>query len=198
MRKIALLLLLLPLAGRTQKLNEVDVQQLGAWLTGSYNNQAQVKKDSSSTLETMKLERIWNNRQDGHWMIVHRAGSVPDSASLHQVWHVYLQDDSTIVLQALNIADPTRFITNASGLKLSDLRARQGCEIYLLKKNRSYSGKGNGRECFVEGAGNRYLSQEITVTKNTISWGETGFDAKDQPVFGNPGRATLFTHQSSK
>jgi hypothetical protein len=183
---------------QAQKFSAADVKQWKAYSTGSFSIDAVAKSDTHFLKSTLVVQPIWPKRKDGAWLFAVKT----DSAAHYQVWHCYLQDDTTLLMQFLDFKDAdkgaalSKDIGQQSKLYIYNLFPRRGCEVYLKKNKKGFEGISAGKECFANVPGVEYLDYKIAFTKNTISWSETGYDKEDKLVMGSPDNVYTFSKQA--
>jgi hypothetical protein len=184
MKPFCLLLFVCPLLVLGQRFSGADIKLLKTYTAGVFTNAAQLKTDSSAGQSVLTLQPIWPKRRDGGWLLVTRT----DTARQYQLWHFYLQDDTTFLLQFLDFKDTAkagqinRNINLQNSLFLYDLITRHGCEIYLTKTKKGYAGSSSGKDCYLETQGTEYAGFTLSFTKNSIEWKQVDFDKKDNPL----------------
>ena len=178
MMRWCLIIIFSPLFGQSQKFTSVDLRQLKLYSTGFFSNDVQAKADTQFIRSGLKVQPIWQKRKDGVWMFTERT----DTGHCYQVWHFYLQDDTTLVMQFLDFKETQKAIQVSSDIKqlsnlyLYNLFTRHGCEVYLKKNKTGYAGSSSGRDCFANVPGIEYIMFNIAITKNTIDWQQAGYD----------------------
>lgn len=183
MMRCLLLLLLLPCCCAAQKISATDMKLLKLYSTGAFT-QKHEGTDTPAVRLTLNIQPIWQKRKDGLWLFADKA----DTAHLYQVWHYYLQDDSTLVLQCFDFKDQQKALQLAkdirqqSGLYIYHLFTSHGCDVYLKKDKTGFSGSTFGKECFSNIPAAEYLQMHIAVTKDGISWQQTSFDKDNKEV----------------
>ena len=193
-----LVIIFFPLFGQAQQYAALDLKQLKLYGTGIFSNEVQAKADTRFMHSELKVQPIWQKRKDGVWMFAERT----DTGHYYQVWHFYLQDDTTLLMQFLDFKDTqkavqlSRDIKQQSTLYLYDLFTRHGCEVYLKRNKTGYAGASFGKDCFLNVAGIEYIVFNIALTKNTINWEETGFSKEDKAVPGKWGGNYSFSRQA--
>jgi len=186
MRRYCLLIMLFPLFVQAQHYTASDIRQLKMYSSGIFSNDVQVKADTQFVPATLHMQPIWQKRKDGAWIFAERT----DTGVCYQVWHFYLQDDTTLVLQFLNFKETqkaielSRNIKKQSNLFIYHLFSRHGCEVYLKKNKTGYEGTSLGKECFVSSGGSEYLDLTVGFTKNSIEWQQVNFDKDDKEIPG--------------
>ena len=193
-----LVIIFFPLFGQAQQYAALDLKQLKLYGTGIFSNEVQAKADTQFMHSELKVQPIWQKRKDGVWMFAERT----DTGHYYQVWHFYLQDDTTLLMQFLDFKDTqkavqlSRDIKQQSTLYLYDLFTRHGCEVYLKRNKTGYAGASFGKDCFLNVAGIEYTVFNIALTKNTINWEETDFSKEDKAVPGKGGGNYSFSRQA--
>ena len=146
-------------------------------------NDVQAKADTHFVKSVLKVQPVWPKRKDGVWLYAEKT----DSSHHYQVWHFYLQDDTTVLLQILDFKankqalQLSENIKQQSNLYLNNLITKQGCGLYLKKNKMSYTATSAGKDCLADKAGIEYLTYSISFTKNTIVWQQNDFNKEDQP-----------------
>ncbi len=178
------LFLLFPAAANAQKFTAADLRQLKLYSTGLFTNDAQVKTDTHRVKSVLKLQQVWSKRKDGIWVFAERT----DTAHVYQLWHFYLQDDTTLLMQFLDFKDSSkaaqlsRNIKQETSLFLYHLITRHGCEVYLKKNKKGYAGSTLGKECFTGIPGTEYLAFNMAFNKSTVDWQQKGFDKQEKEL----------------
>jgi hypothetical protein len=186
MRCCLLMVLLFSLPGWAQKFSAADLRLLNAYSTGIFTNDVQAKADTHFLKASLKVQPIWPKRKDGVWLFVEKT----DTGRYYQVWHFYLQDDTTVLLQFLNFkvnqqaVQLSQDIKQQSKLYMYNLLARHGCELYMKKNKTGYVATSAGKDCLAKGLGIEYTAFNISLTKNTIVWQENSFDKDDRKTEG--------------
>ena len=185
MTRWCLLIGLLPLLGTAQQFTGADMKQLKRYSSGVFTNRVQAAADTHFIQSTLHIQPIWPKRKDGIWLFADRA----DTGHYYQVWHYYLQDDSTLVLQFFDFKDGqkalqlTKDIKQQSNLYLYHLFTSHGCDVYLKKDTTGFTGGTTGKDCFTTGIpGAEYRVLNIAITMNGITWKETTFDKENKEV----------------
>jgi hypothetical protein len=197
MMRLVLLAISMPFYMSAQHYSNADLKLLKIYTTGSFSVESPAKANTHSVNAGLVIQPIWPKRKDGVWMFVQQT----DSLVQYQVWHYYIQDDTTLVLQFLQFKDKekaillSKEIAQQSNLSLFHLLTRHGCEVYLKKNKKVYAGMSTGKDCFAEIKGVEYLHESISVSSNGITKLETGFDKEDRLVYGSSNGAVNFIRQ---
>jgi hypothetical protein len=121
-----------------------------------------------------------------------------DSVDQYQVWHFYIEDDSTLLLQCLSFKEENQAVqlgndfTLQSKLKFYNLLNRHGCELYLKKNKLGYNGYSVGKDCYPEKNGVEYAQYAIDINKSGILLKEAGYSKDDKLLYGNQGAGIKF------
>jgi CpeT protein len=197
MMRLCLLVIVIPFFANAQHFSTADLKLLKRYSTGSFSNEGQAKADTHFVKTGLQIQPIWQKRNDGVWLFVQQT----DSSVQFQVWHYYIQDDTTLILQFLQFKEAgkavqlNKDITQQSKLNLYHLLTRHGCEVYLKKDKKGYTGVSAGKDCFAEIKGVEYLSENISITRNNIVKLEIGFDKEDKQVYGAVNGSYTFIKQ---
>ncbi|MFT3933435.1 MAG: CpcT/CpeT family chromophore lyase [Chitinophagaceae bacterium] len=191
---------LLPMFAAAQKLSDADIRQLKAFSTGVFSNEAQAKADAKFLLTELKVQPIWQKRKDGVWLFAERK----DTAHTYQVWHFYLQDANTLLMQISDFKDTSKAaqlsldIKKETNLVLNNLLVRHGCELYVKKNKTSYEGTSSGKECFANTPGTEYVTLSAVFAKGTLSWQQISYDKEDKELSSTANGNYLFIKQAIK
>jgi CpeT protein len=195
MSKVFLILfafLCLNLTGFGQQINNSDLKKLLKIMAGEFNSEEQSKTDSSFFHIKLRMKPIWKKSKDGYWLYVEQSlASAQDKPYRQRVYHVYIQDDSTIVSKVYEIRNATKYtggwknVELLKPLRIDSLIDRQGCGIFLHKKSDSiFGGSTPGRECLSSLRGATYATSEVVVSKDVIISWDRGWDLNDKQVWG--------------
>lgn len=182
------------LAGFSQskKLTQSDLENLFHTMAGEYSSEAQAKADTDFYHITLRMTPVLKNNKDGYWLYVEQAiASAPEKPYRQRVYHLYLQDDTTIVSKVYELKSPAQYIggwkdeSKLATIHPDSLVDRIGCGIYLHKKDEGiFSGSTPGKECLSTLRGATYATSEVTIYPGKlISW-DRGWDKDDKQVWG--------------
>jgi CpeT/CpcT family (DUF1001) len=197
MARLLCFVLLFPFIVHAQKFTAADVQRLRVFSTGSFSNAVQTKAEKDILAASIQLQPIWQKRKDGAWIFV----QLQDTSMKYAIWHYYIQDDTTLVLQFFDFKEKekalqvSRDIKKQSTLKIFNLITKRGCEVYFKKDKLQYSGSSTGKDCFSENKNIEYYSYKVAVAKNKIYWWEAAYGKEDKTLFSTPGNGYYFTRQ---
>jgi hypothetical protein len=168
-----------------------DLKKVAAAMSGDYSNTEQAKADSTYFHITLRMKPIWNGSRDGYWLYVEQAlESAQEKPYRQRVYHVYLQDDSTIVSKVYEIRHPENYIlgwkdpSKLAGLTKDSLIDRQGCGIFLRRKDGRLAGSTPGKKCLSSLRGAAYATSEVVITKKSILSWDRGWNSEDEQVWG--------------
>jgi CpeT protein len=174
------------------KINQKDLKKLAKAMAGEFNNNQQADQDKSYYHIVLRMKTIWSDNPDGYWLYVEQAvTSSEDKPYRQRVYHLYIQDDTTIVSKVYELKDPAQYIgawkdaQKLAGLTVDSLVDRQGCAVYLHRFEKGvFKGSTPGKECLSSLRGASYATSEVTIyTDRIISW-DRGWNAEDQQVWG--------------
>jgi hypothetical protein len=185
--------LLVRLCYAGQPVNANDVTRIAAWMSGAFDSRDQHLADTANYFAIrLHMKPIWKNRADGVWLYVEQAMmGYLDKPYRQRVYHVYLQDDSTVISHVYEMEKPLRFAgvwqqeNPLSTLTPDSLKDRKGCSILLRKTNPArYLGQTHDRDCLSTRSGATYATSEVVLEDGLlVSW-DRGWDADGKQVWG--------------
>jgi len=194
-------MMLIAVAVQAQKrVNEKDLKRVASMMEGRFSSEAQSLTDPEILHISLRMVKIWSERTDGIWLYVEQAlASAEDKPYRQRIYHVYLQDEYTIVSKVYELSNPQQFAgawrntSKINDLDISSLIDRQGCSIYLRKERRNkFSGSTPGKECLSVLRGASYATSEVVITpRRLISW-DRGWNDRDEQVWGSVGSGYIF------
>lgn len=175
-----------------EKVTDKDLLELKNRMEGAFNSELQSKADSDYYNIHLHMAQIWKADKDGYWLYVEQAVAAALKKPYRQrIYHVYRQDDATLVSKVYEMNSPLRFAgayANTdllSSLTKDSLIDRQGCAIYLHKgKDGNFSGSTPGKDCLSSLRGATYATSEVVIyADKLVSW-DRGWDKEDKQVWG--------------
>jgi hypothetical protein len=175
-----------------EKISERDVTILGQWMSGSFDSKFQAESDSDYFEIHLHMKPIWRNKKDGVWLYVEQAiiGSL-EKPYRQRVYHVYKQNDTTIISHVYTLKNPLRFAGEwekenpLQNLSVDSLEDRKGCSIYLSKTtDGKYVGSTKDKECESNLRGAAYATSKVTITQKLLESWDQGFDYNSKQVWG--------------
>ena len=187
-----LLLLNIKLIRAGEKIYDRDVSILGQWMSGTFDSKLQADTDSDYFEIHLNMKPIWRNKKDGVWLYVEQAmASALDMPYRQRVYHVYKENDSTIVSHVYTIKNPLRFAGQwkndnpLQDLSLDSLEDRKGCSIYLTKtSDGKYVGSTKEKDCESNLRGAAYATSKVTISSGILESWDQGFDIDAKQVWG--------------
>lgn len=175
-----------------QKLGNRDLNQLKSFLQGNFSSEKQSATDTSFSTVSLHMKQVWPRRKDGYWLYVEQAMMQTPDKPYHQLmYHLYLQDDSTLVSQVFEFKDPAFVVgwwkepKRFDSLKFFALSSRPGCEVYIRKnKKGQFVGSTEGYECISVLKGASYATSEVIIDNAGIRSWDRGWNADQQQVWG--------------
>jgi hypothetical protein len=186
-----------------QKIKQKDLRKLFKIMTGEFSSEQQSKDDSAFFHIKLRMKPITLNN-DGYWFYVEQSmATMQEKPYRQRVYHLYIQDDTTIVSKVFEVKNSAQYIggwNDVSKLKnitTDSLIDRQGCGIYLHKKNKVFSGATPSKECLSSLRGATYATSEVTVYNDKlVSW-DRGWNKNDKQVWGAVKGGYIFIKQRS-
>jgi hypothetical protein len=173
-------------------LKKKDLATLKSYMVGTFTSEVQSKADTTYFNIHLNMKQMWKEKKDGYWLYVEQAAaSALEKPYRQRVYHLFLQDDKTIVSQVYELEKPLRFVgewkkkTPLAQLTADSLKSREGCAIYLHKNIKGeFYGSTPGKECLSSLRGATYATSEVTISKELIFSWDRGFDVVNRQVWG--------------
>lgn len=179
-------------ASSQEKVDERDLLELRARMTGFFTSELQAKSDSDYYNVHLHMAAIWERSEDGYWLYVEQAiASALHKPYRQRIYHLYRQDDITLVSKVYELDSPLRFAGAyenpdlLKNIRKDSLIDRQGCAIYLHKdKDGNFSGSTLGKNCLSSLRGAAYATSEVMIFDDKlISW-DRGWDKNNKQMWG--------------
>ena len=193
MKSVLLVLLLLVttnIMAQSEKVSKKDLKKIYKCMKGHFSSEDQSKKDSTYFNISLTMAPLWKD-DSGYWLYVEQAVSTALNKPYRQrIYHLYLQDDTTIVSKVYEIQNPKDFIGAQHNKKLLKtitkdmLIDRKGCAISLHKKGDMFMGSTPGKECLSTLRGATYATSEVSIFKDKIISWDRGWSKDDKYVWG--------------
>ena len=188
----ALITGLFSLPAQSQQITKKELKNLSATMAGEFSSEVQSKQDTTYFHIMLRMKPLWKKRSDGYWFYVEQSiASMQTKPYRQRVYHLYLNDDSTVVSKVYEIKNPAKYTggwaepSKLAGLSPDSLVDRQGCSIFLHKRGKKiFSGSTPGKACLSSLRGAAYATSEVTVYPDKlVSW-DRGWDKEDKQVWG--------------
>jgi len=200
---LAVVLYLLSFCFNGEKVNAQDVlvNQLADWLSGSFNSKEQSMKDSSYYHIHLEIVRIWPERHDGVWLYVEQAMAENMEKPYRQrVYRVTQSDKNTFESAIYTFKDPVRFAGHPemiNKLPLDSIYKKEGCSVFLtwnIEEN-SFVGSTGVKTCPSDLRGASYATSEVKLKENMLLSWDRGFDEAGNQVWGAEKGGYIFLKQ---
>ena len=208
MKKITFSLFIFLLAttsfSQANKVSDKDLKKLVKTMAGEFSSEEQSKSDTDYFHIKLRMKPIWTDSKDGYWLYVEQAISSAEQKPYRQrIYHVYRQDDTTVVSKVFEMKSPNNYAGGWSDeaklkpLTQDSLIDRQGCAIYLHKMGNNFTGSTPGKQCLSSLRGATYATSEVTVYKDKlISW-DRGWSKDDKQMWGAEKGGYIFIRHRS-
>ena len=199
-----LLFLSLTSFAQAKKVTEKDLKRLVRTMAGEFSSEAQSKSDTDYFNIKLRMKPIWSDSKNGYWLYVEQAIATAEQKPYRQrVYHVYKQDDTTVVSKVYELKTPKLYIggwgsaSMLRSLTQDSLTDRQGCTIFLHKMGKNYTGSTPGKECLSSLRGAAYATSEVTIyKKKLISW-DRGWNTDGKQMWGAEKGGYMFIRQKN-
>lgn len=182
----------------------VEVDTLAAWMTGSFSNAAQVAGGTGQHDDVrLRCAPIWTDRADGRWSYVERATAAdPARPYWQRIVCVHARGAQLVLDSYLLPGDTQRFAGAWRDARLLDdvapasLTLRDGCGVHFTRAaDGAFLGSTLDRECPSDLNGATWLSSTWTVTAQTITSWDRGFDDAGKQVWGATSGPYVFVRE---
>lgn len=202
---ITLLAILTLLIGASVSQNppkkDKNLELLYKYLQGEFSSEKQAKEDTAFFSITLKIAPIWKNRAGEYWLYVEQATArKPDKPYRQRVYKLE-KKGKQFVSYIYTLDKPLRFAGEykkdepLQNLTPDSLQLKQGCEVYLTKKGKTFAGATQKQTCPSELSGASYATSEVTLDdKVLLSW-DRGWDNVGRQVWGAEKGGYIFIRQ---
>lgn len=172
--------------------NKGHLKKLVRTMAGAFGSEQQSKEDSAYFHIALHMTPMWQKNSDGYWLYVEQAmATMQDKPYRQRVYHVYIENDTTIVSKVYELSDPVTYVgawktpEKLASITPAMLVDRQGCAISLYRQPEgSYRGATPGKQCLSSLRGATYATSEVVICRDRmVSW-DRGWDANDKQVWG--------------
>lgn len=179
---------------------ETDAERLvqaATWLEGSFTSAEQAAADERFFEVVLQHHRIWPDRDDGFWFYVEQAIATAQNQPYRQrIYRVWLRPDrdqpgGVVESAVYELPDPESFINvwqrpgAFDGLSPLNLRKREGCEVVFRSFGDDWMmGETADGTCASTLRGASYATSEVTLTPDTITSWDRGYDDNGEQVWG--------------
>jgi hypothetical protein len=180
-----------------------ELTRVADFLTGSFSSGEQAKADPAFFDVRLRSARIWADRPGEHWLYVEQAmATALDKPYRQRVYQLVWKDGAAVSVISTLPGDPLKFAgawekpERFAALKPADLTERKGCAIRLTREaDGRYTGTTDGCNCGSDLKGAKYATTEVTLTADTLTSWDRGFDAADKQVWGAVKGPYIFKRQ---
>ena len=179
-----------------------DFEQLQSWMTGTYSSTLQAERDSNYLPIILHMYPIWKDNEEASWLYVEQALASTATQPYRQRVYRLSETDNTFESKVYELANPENFIGKwhspeaFDSLTVADLVEREGCAVYLEKKDENYYGGSTiADECKSDFLGAMYATSEVTVYADSIVSWDRGWDENDNFLWGAEHGGYVFVKQ---
>lgn len=206
MKRYLLVMAMFTLAAFPAGGEEAEIDDLAAWMTGSFSSAAQAEADSTYYDIRLEMAPIWTTRQDARWLYVEQAvASMTDRPYRQRVYRVTVGEDGFFESAVFTLPEPEKYVGAShveaplADLSPEDLEIREGCTVYLkFEESGQYVGGTRDQDCLSGLRGATYATSEVVVSPGRIESWDRGFDDKGEQVWGAEKGAYVFLKVEGK
>lgn len=161
-------------------------------MSGTFSSEKQSFDDPDFFHISLVMEPIWEGSKDGYWLYVEQAmANSPDAPYRQRVYHLYQQDDYTLVSKVYEIKNQEFFAgkirdpDTLSKLTRDLIVDKEGCGIFLKKTGKNkFEGSTNDKDCPSNLRGASYTTSTVVLTKDGMTSWDQGWDKEGNQVWG--------------
>ena len=177
---------------RADDKSEAELKRLAGFMAGSFSSKEQAAEDKAFFDVRLHMAPIWTDRKGEHWLYVEQAmAGALEKPYRQRVYKLVWKDGDPVSVvytlpgDALKFAGAWKKPEVLAKLKPTDLTEREGCAIVLKKKtDGNYSGSTVGKGCASDLRGAKYATSEVTITADTLTSWDRGYDGAGKQVWG--------------
>lgn len=168
-----------------------DLNMLGRFISGTFDNHFQYLKDSTNYSDAIvSFYPIWKNHRGVIWLYWEEG--LRDSIQKpfrQRVCRISETDSGSFTFDQFTVRSPAKFSGHPERMEAltpDSLIPQKGCSLRLQQDphGRYFSGSTVEKSCPGESRGVVYTVLEITVSKHELRIWKKGFDATGQQVWG--------------
>jgi len=168
------------------------IDELAAWMTGSFSSAAQAAADPDYRDIRLHMAPIWASRTDGRWLYVEQAVAEKQDAPYRQRVYRVHRDEHGLVSDVYELPGDPLELAGAwknpgafAALTPELLSPRTGCSIRLTRRDDgAYIGATEHGACPSELNGASFATSEVVITPTLLASWDRGFDASGKQVWG--------------
>ncbi len=196
---LLLAVILLPPGAEVTASDENDLNNLAAWMTGTFSTAVQASEDPEHLELSLHMAPVWTDRSDGRWIYVEQALSeYPDRPYRQRVYHLGEPASGLFEIRVFSLPNPPAVVgawqeeTPLTEFGPDDLELREGCEILLRRRGESFVGSTLASLCSSTLRDAMYAASEVLITPNGIVSRDRGFTEDGAQVWGPTGAGYVF------
>ena len=175
------------------------ISELLDLMTGAFSSEEQARLDSLFYDISLVMFPIWKDDRKSKWLYVEQAVSQSmDKPYRQRVYKISLAQDNLLESMVFELKDPERFIHGwedpdiFNQINPDSLLLRQGCAVYLQRKEDCYVGSTKDKDCESSLRGASYATSKVRICKNQIISWDQGWNDADQQVWGAETEGYIF------
>lgn len=171
---------------------EATLEQLTSWMCGSFDSEAQAKRDTSYLNVSLKMTQIWKRQDNATWIYVEQAlTSTPKKPYRQRIYKVEGLGGNRFISTVYSLPTPDAYVGGADQPKLLKnltpemLTHLEGCEISLVYdvKNSKFIGS-TANLCHNNWNGAYVASSEVEISATELMSWDRGWDSDGKQVWG--------------
>lgn len=168
-----------------------DVDRVMEMLTGRFDSSAQ--SQTSPSYFAVQLHMCPLDLPDLGERVLYVEQAMMTSLDAPYRQRVYVlsenEDEGTVISASYTLLQPERFVGTCRGedvprINILDTELRSGCEVVMRAEGEGYTGSTIDKNCGSTLNGATYATSELSLTSDSFSSWDRGYDAMDNQVWG--------------
>ncbi len=165
--------------------------ELFSMMSGEFSSAEQAEQDSAFYNINLVMYPIWEKDETAKWLYVEQAVTkFIDKPYRQRIYRLTALQDNTIESKVYTLHNPENYIHGWNTPEIFDrinpdsLELREGCAVYLKKKDDCFTGSTHAKDCGSTLRGASYATSIVTVCKDGVESWDQGWNAEDEQVWG--------------
>ncbi|MEM7367476.1 MAG: chromophore lyase CpcT/CpeT [Bacteroidota bacterium] len=177
--------------GSPTQIYKQELATLTQLMTGTFSSAEQAQEDSAFFDISLVMVPIWQHEIKARWLYVEQAVSqAKDRPYRQRVYRLSIGDAGTFESRVYALPKEERFIHAWDHPDLfrqltpDSLMLREGCSVFLKKKEDCFAGSTDANRCSSSLRGASYATSTVEVCAENITSWDQGWNEKGEQVWG--------------
>lgn len=185
--------------GSVEKGEQPNLSTLAKMMTGQFSSSEQARMDSTFYNINLVMFPIWENDKRYKWLYVEQAVTrLKDKPYRQRVYKLSNAIDGKIESKVFALHNPAKYIHAWKNpeifnqINADSLLLREGCAVFLEKKENCYAGSTKNKSCSSSLRGAKYATSQVSICKDEIYSWDQGWNENDEQVWGAEKKGYVF------